>query len=353
MKAVLAASLLLLAPLARAAEPPAYEKALAPYLHFNGAIATRYLWQPSLKREALEYLYYIGVRATAFKEDGYGLALQSYFDTFDTKKYIKGFQATGAGTVAAEPVFNFNRLYAEGYLKRGANKLNLQFGVIALDLPTIQLPLSCVQVGGLAGLRADLTTGPDWAFGTMFGNLRQNQTQEVPYKIEGVGERYNYARAWAGRRWSNGRTVVGSDLLDANLRGMEPSDSAWYLEHETHLWSDRLTPRAYVRYQPTQDIFSEVVLSVEGKPLGKWLQVRPGYFYFNRSRKATHPPNSNFFAPGVDQNNLFLYAESPLPRDSDSLYATVTTGAKRFMAQQGTRFEAGLFLRFKKFPYLP
>lgn len=350
---VLIGALFALARTAAAAEQPALTEALAPYLHINGAIAARYLWQPALRREAFEYLYYIGVRATAVKRDDYGLALQSYFDTFDTRRYIKGFAATGAGTVAAEPVFNFNRLYLDGYARFGAAKLSAQFGVIALDLPTVQLPLSSVQVGGVAGLRADLEAGSDWKLGAIVGNLRTNQTQEVTYKIEGVRERYNYARAWADRRSSYGKTRFGADVLDSRLRGFYTPDSAYFVEQETPLLSARLIPRLYVRYQPDQDLFSEVVASVEGKPFGKWLSVRPGYFYFNRSAKAVHPPNSNFFAPGIDQNNLFLYVESPLPRASDSLYAAVTTGAKRFMAQRGTRFEAGVFLRFKSFPYLP
>jgi len=326
--------------------------ALEPYLHVNGAIAARYLWQPALRREAFEYLYYIGVRATAVKRDDYGLALQSYFDSFDTRRYIKGFAATGAGTVSAEPIFNFNRLYLDGYARAGDAKLNVQFGVIALDLPTVQLPLSCVQVGGLAGLRADLDTGPGWKFGALLGSLRTDQTQEVRYKIEGVRERYNYGRAWADRRSPFGKTRAGADVHDTRIR-RRSRDTAVFLEQETPLLSDRLIPRVYARYQPDQDLFSEVVLSVEGKPFGRRLSVRPGYFYYNRTARAVHPPNSNFFAPGVDHNNLFLYVESPLPRASDSLYAAVTTGAKRFMAQQGTRFEAGVFLRFKNFPNLP
>lgn len=351
MKA-LALAVLLASP-ASAFDPEAPAKALSPWLHFNGAIATRYLWQPSLRRETMEYLYYIGVRATAVKKDDYGLALQAYFDTFDTRRYIKGFASTGAGTVAAEPIFNFNRLFAEGYYKWGGRTLNAQFGVIALDLPTVQLPLSCVQVGGLAGLRADLETSPEWKFGTLFGNLRQDQTQEVPYKLEGVGERYNYARAWADHKWALGQTRAGADTYDSRLTGLSPDDTALFVEQANPILEGKLIPRAYVRYQTKRDLFSEVVASVEAKPFGKWLTVRPGYFYYNRSRGAVHPPNSNFFAPGSDWNNMFLYVESPLPRDSDSLYAAVTTGAKKFMAQQGTRFEAGVFLRFKKFPYLP
>ncbi|MDX6770315.1 MAG: hypothetical protein SF051_12340 [Elusimicrobiota bacterium] len=335
-----------------AAAPAAAADASAPLLHFDGAVAARYLWQPSLRREAFEYLYFVGARVNALQTDGAGLALQSRFATFDTRRYIKGFAATGAGTVAAEPVFNFNRLYLEGFLKGDGARAGLQAGVVGLELPTVQLPLVSMQVGALAGLRADLSAG-DWAFGGVAGNLRTDQTHEVTYKIEGLRERWNYARGWVDRRSPAGKTRLGVEGHDTRVKGVDSRDSAFFLEQETPLLDGRLVPRVYARYQQDQDLFSEVVASLEARPWGRWLSVRPGYFYYDRSRRAVHPPNSNFFAPGRDQNNLFLHLESALPRASDSLYAAVTTGAKRFMAQQGTRFETGLFLRFKKFPYLP
>lgn len=344
LQALILSSLTLLPPAAAAAPP---------LLHFDGAIATRYLWQPSLRREALEYLYFIGARATALASDDFGLALQSRFTSFDTRRYIKGFAATGAGTVPAEPVLNFNRLYVDAYARHDGAKLAAQVGVVGLDLPTFQLPLASVQVGALAGARLDLEAGAQWKAGFLAGNLRTDQTHEVTYKIEGLRERWNYARAWVDRRSVIGKTRVGVDGHDTRVKGVDSRESAWFLEQETPLLSGRLIPRAYARYQADQDLFPEVAFSVEAKPFGRWLSVRPGYFYYDRSRRAVHPPNSNFFAPGRDQNNLFLYVESALPRESDSLYAAVTTGGKRFMAQQGTRFEAGLFLRFKKFPYLP
>lgn len=339
--------LALLSSAASASEPPAIPRRHSIDLQFNGAIATRYLWQPSLRREAWEYLYHVGVRANGIKRDGYGLAVQSYFTCFDTKRYTKGFAATGVGNVPAEPVFNFNRLYLDGYVVVRESKLAAQFGVLALDLPTVQLPLTSVQVGGISGWRADIELKPALKLGALIGNLRTNQTQEVFYKIEGVRERYNYARAWVDKRSTLGKTRLGVDINDTRFRGFYSPDSAYFVEQETPLVSARLIPRLYARYQPDADLFSEVVISVEGKPFGQLLLVRPGYIYYSRNARAVHPPNSNFFAPGIDQNNVFLYVESPLPRASDSLYAAVTTSAKRFMARQGTRFETGIFLRFK------
>lgn len=352
MSPSLALLLALAAPASAAPRPlPAVSRALQPYVHVNGVVASRYLWQPSLRREGLEYLYVLGLRLTALKEDSRGLALQGGFHSFDTRRPIKGFAATGLGTMAAEPVFNFGTLYLEGYVAGGGRRLRGRFGVQPLELPTFQLPLASGQIAHLAGARADLDLSPDWRLGYLHGNFRPAQTHEVAYKIEGVAERYNYLNGWAERSHALGSTRAGFYAYDPALRGYRRGSGSLFLQQETPLLEGRLIPRLYGRYLMDRDRFTDVAASVEGRLFRKRLSLRPGFIH--RDPGALALPNSNYFAPGVDRNLLFLYVDTPLPRATDSLYAAVTTGAKRFMAQQGTRLEAGLFLRFPDVPGLP
>jgi hypothetical protein len=323
------------------------------FLHFSGLLGTRALYAPSLNRETLEYLYVAHVRVTPYDDKEQGVAVQATFDSFDTRRYLKGFASTGSGTVAAEPIFNFNRLFVDGYVKRGGKRVAAQAGVIPIELPTLQLPLNLGQVGTVAGARAEFDDSEHWAAGALGGNLRLDQTQSVPYKIEGLRERWNWVNAWLDHRGALGRTRASAYGWNPRVKDIRGPDLSYALTHEKALLDGRLTPRAYALYYPDLDRFSELAFSVEGTLFGGKLKARPGWLYYSRDVRITHHPNSNLFAPGVDLHNLFLVVESPLPRAGDSLYAAVTTGAKRFMAQRGTRFEAGVFLRFASVPGLP
>lgn len=326
---------------------------LAAVLHFHGAVATRYLYAPSLRREVHEYLYLVGVRATAYKSDDHGLALQAQFTSFDTRRALKGFQSTGWGNVDPEPVLNFNNIHLDGYTRVRGHRLGARFGLQPLELPTFQLPLRSVQVAQFAGLRAELDVTSKVKLGALSGNFVERQTQEVHYKIEGIRERWNYANGWGDVTWAGGQTRAGFYHFSRRIRPYVRDATSLFVQQETPLFKGTLTPRLYVRYMTGEDLFADVVASVEAKVLDKMLWIRPGYIYVNRDPRNVPLPNSNYFTPGRDHNMVFLHVESPLPRASDSIYACLTTGADRFMARQGTRFETGVFLRFAKIPGLP
>jgi hypothetical protein len=351
LAAVLAAPSLA-APVQTRGELPAFSQALAPYLHLSALLGMRYLWCPSIRRETIEYLYVANARAIAVKTDDYGLAVQATFSSFDRHKAIKGFAGTGSGDVNAEPIFNFNRLYALGYASLGeGTRLSGEFGDFGIDLPTIQLPMDLLQVGTISGGHLKLETGP-WTFSGTVANMRADKTQDVDYRFDGVRERYNYLDFNVQRRSWIGLTRLGTIGNDAARKGFTSQNESFFAHQETALFGGRLIPRLDAYYLPATDEFADVMTSVEGFVLDKRLSIRPGFIHTNRNPKIVHLPNSNYFTPGIDSNYLALNLEY-YPRPGASLYAALTTGAKRFIAQQETRFEGGFLLRFWSIPYLP
>lgn len=360
--AAAALSLLALGPAARPARagaPPAVPASVLPsvlneHLHFSGAVGARYLWAPYLQREGLEYLYLLSPQLIAAQTPRYGAKIVTMFTTFDSRKYQKGFAATGQGTMPAEPTFNFSRLWAEGYLADGARRVTGYFGTLQFgDVPSVTLPLSLIQVGTVEGARVDAALDEHWGAAALTGNLDPSQLNLAEYAVQRVkDDRYNFAAVHLDHHgaWDDSR--VGYFQYDSRLKGYRNQDYSVFVDETGKLYGGRVAPRLYARYVPSLDAFSSVETSLEVKPC-PYVSIRPGYFYYNRDPKVVHLQNSNYFAPGQDHNFLFLGVEAPLPRKSDVLYAMLTTGANRFMAQKGSRFETGLIIRFRRLPFLP
>lgn len=324
-------------------------------LDFQGLLGLRYLYAPYIKRETLEYLYVLTPQVHIIKDPAYGLDVTALADSFDTRNHLKGFQSTGLGTVSAEPVLNWNKLFLDAFWQDRAKSLGLSVraGILPIELPSFTLPLPLGQVAGIAGVRVVGQMPAGWRAVAFTGNLDTSQPQNLSYRFPGMGREYNYRDFSAERATNSMRTSAGVYAWDSNCRGFNNDRLSVYGNHQQALLRGLLTPRVYAQYYPSLDAFAVGLIETQWRLLSGKLVLRPGYFYYNRSPQVVQLPNSNLFAPGTDRNNGYLMAEYAFPRPGDIVYAGFETGLKKFVAQQGVRFEAGIIIKLTKPSFIP
>ncbi len=339
--------------------PPAQSTAGAEWwrgrLDFQGLLGLRYLYAPYLRRETAEYLYVLMPQVHLLKGPSYGFDVTTLIDSFDTRNHLKGFQSTGQGTVGAEPVLNWDKLFLDASWQDRSRDLGLSVraGILPIELPSITLPLHQGQVAGIAGFRVIGQMPAGWKAVAFTGNLDTTQPQNLSYRFPGIGRKYNYRNFFAERTAGSMRTSAGVNQWDNSFRGMNNDRLSVHGQHQQSLLEGLLTPRIYAQYYPSLDAFAVALVETQWRLLSKKLVLRPGYFYYNRSPQVSQLPNSNLFAPGTDRNNGYLMAEYPFPRACDVIYAGFETGLKKFAAQRGVRFEAGIILKLTKPSFVP